>query len=56
MVDLQDGVGEAELGVKGVQIGEPYESTITMVSPAPVMERPVAAPLYSGFRSYATRY
>lgn len=37
-------------------VGEPYESTITMVFPAPVIRRPVAWPLYSGFRSYATRY
>ena len=37
-------------------VGEPNESTITMVLPAPVIGRPVAWPLYSGFRSYATRY
>ena len=37
-------------------VGEPNESTITMVFPAPVIWRPVAQPLYSGFRSYATRY
>ena len=37
-------------------VGEPNASTITIVSPAPVIARPVAAPLYSGFRSYATRY
>ena len=46
--DLQRGVRQAPLRVEGVagrslMVGEPNESTITIVRPAPVMDRPGAA-------------